>query len=147
VKPVDDPSWESYANTILEFPNSVEIDLREPLTEHLRVQLGELGPSPFFAVISAANPKGASEDDSRNRDAAALLKLEIQHRRFAFVAVRGRSAQGEYQEHGFAVFAPFEDAKVLAVASDQSAFFWYDGANFWLMGALVDSPAIRLPKR
>jgi hypothetical protein len=147
MEPVEDSSWSSYAHTILHFPGSLRIDLREPLTDAIRQALETLSVSPYFAVISAANTKGMNAADRVNEESASVLKREIEQRDYSYVAVRGQSADGEHREPGFAVFVHFEEARALAIASDQSAFFWYDGSTFWLMGALVDSPAIRLPQR
>lgn len=146
MEPVEDPSWENYANTILHFPGSLRIDLRETLTQEVRTALTALSAYPYFAVISAANPKGQGAADKVNEESVGVLKRAIQQRGLTYVVVEGESADGQHREPGFAIFGHFEDARLLASASDQSAFFWFDGSAFWIMGALVDTPAIRLPR-
>lgn len=37
------------------------------------------------------------------------------------------------------------DARLLASKFGQSAFFWFDGASMWIIGAVVESPDQRLP--
>lgn len=48
----------------------------------------------------------------------------------------------------FGSHSPSLSAVLLAPARrfDQSAIFWFDGGRFWLLGALVDAKARRIPR-
>ena len=67
--PADDPSWEHYADTILELfgARSLEMDLTEPVPTDAVARLGEQGVGPTFAVLTACNPHGRAMDDLWNR--------------------------------------------------------------------------------
>jgi hypothetical protein len=50
-----------------------------------------------------------------------------------------------HRESGVAVSMAKTDARPLASKFGQSAFFWFDGASMWIIGAVVESPDQRLP--
>src|ERR1700712_2658925 len=122
----EDPSWNSYPNTILEFPGGVVIDLRAKLSDSDRQALASFFPGPF-AIISAADPKGHNENPDVNMASAVKLRREIARRAFMHVQIIGRSADGGHEEASFAIALSIVEAKRLATDADQSAYFWYDG--------------------
>lgn len=142
---IEDPSWTNYPKTILTFPGGMRIDLRETLSDEQRAFLARDFLQTPFAIISAANPKGQSESEEANAAAVQVLKREITQRKFSFAMITGESVDGTHSETSFAVHLSILDARRLALDTDQSAYFWYDGQSFWLVGARVDTPSIKLP--
>lgn len=145
--PDDDPSWGSYAQTILALgPDlATRIDLRAPLTPQDHAVLAVLGLATTFAVLAACNPRGRVVGAAENDHRAAALHGWLNGRRVPFVRAAGLSPDGEHEEPGVAVSLPQEDAVRLAVRYEQSALYWFDGEHFWIVGALVETPPVLLP--
>jgi hypothetical protein len=59
--------------------------------------------------------------------------------------VTGASPDGVHREEGFAVWVSRDRARDLAARYEQTAFFWFDGQEFWVVPTSVDFPAVRLP--
>ena len=145
--PADDPSWEHYADTILELfaDRSLELDLTKTVPSGALARLGEQGVRPTFAVLTACNPYGRAMDDQWNRRLTQALRAEVAMRRLAWVPADGISRDRAHREAGVAVSMPKADARFLASNFGQSAFFWFDGATMWIIGAVVEAPDQRLP--
>lgn len=146
--PSDDSAWSRYAETILEIDReggALRIDLRRPLGEDMRRSLATLGPSSSFGIVTAANPAGAPVDPSANERRHGALKQWIVEHGYVHRATSGSSPDGRHVEHGFAVWLEQDDVVALARRFDQSAIFWFDGGVFWLVGALVNAKARKLP--
>lgn len=143
----DDPSWASYAQTVLALgPDlTTHIDLRAPLTQQGRAAIANLGLKTTFAVLTACNPRGRTVGAAENHRRAAALCAWLNERQVPFVRAAGRSPDGTHQEPGVAVPIPQADAVRLAVLYEQSALFWFDADCFWIIGALVDAEPVRLP--
>jgi hypothetical protein len=58
----------------------------------------------------------------------------------------GTDPEEIHKEPGFACSASSSDAKIIAICFKQSAYFWFDGAAFWLMPALVRASPLQLPQ-
>jgi hypothetical protein len=41
---------------------------------------------------------------------------------------------------------PRQEAVILARQLDQVAIFWFDGQRFWIVGAMVETDPIMLPR-
>jgi Protein of unknown function (DUF3293) len=147
MEPAADPSWGNYPQTILEFPTGLTVDLRNPVTPTLRAQLNHLSVLIPFAIISAANAKGQENQDNTNRASFSAFCNDILTRKLPALPVQGKSADGKYAELGLAIHTSVENARRIAQSADQSAFFWYDGTAFWLMGGLVETQPLCLPSR
>lgn len=146
--PSDDSAWSHYADTILEIARdggTLSVDLRKPLGEDTRRSLAMLGPSSSFGIVTAANPAGAPVDAAANARRHAALEQWIVEHGYVRRAATGSSPDGDHVEHGFAVWLERDDVVALARRFDQSAIFWFDGGSFWLVGALVDAKARRIP--
>ena len=146
--PSDDSAWSHYAETVLEIARDdrpLRIDLRTPLDEPDRRALAMLGPSASFGIVTAANPAGAPVDPAANERRHSALQGWITEHGYAHRAATGSSPDGQHTEHGFAVWLERDDVVSIARRFDQSAIFWFDGGAFWLVGALVDAPARKLP--
>lgn len=142
-----DPSWEFYTQTILRFSlrEPLEIDLREPLTAQAIARLASVFQGQPFAVISPCNPRGIRLSDAENLSRVASLHLELARAGLEFLVVDGMSPDRMHCEPGVAILSPMEKAAELGVRVEQSAVFWCDGTQFWLVPALVGAEACRLP--
>lgn len=156
---IPDEKWHAYAHTVLEFqvPGAPRIDLRKRIGEDQRALLRRVGLAGEFAVLTAENPCGENaEDEPTPADEAAKqrenagrrsrLERELDAAAARFVRVDGVAPDGEYREHGVAVEIPRQDAVALAKRFRQLAIFWFDGRDFWLVGAVADRPPERLPR-
>lgn len=156
--PLVEEKWAQYPCTVLELlvPGRPRIDLRKPVVEKDRALLRDLGLDRSFAVLTAENPWGenaedepsaAREDAAERRNAARRERLELELRSAGttFLPCDGVAPDGEYREHGVAVVLDRDAAIAVARRYRQLAIFWYDGRDFWLVGAIADKPAERLP--
>lgn len=150
--------WRAYPNTVLEFAGSppLRLDLREPVTDDTRAALAALGLGAAFGVFTAENPAGENAEDAPTERAeerrerandrrSCQLERELDARGVAYVPVDGVSPDGQYREHCIATLVARDDAVALARRYAQLALFWFDGEAFWLLPALADERATRLP--
>jgi hypothetical protein len=147
-RPDADPSWSCYPQTVLELHDAgrlVTIDLRRVLTEEQRRTLTTMGPSPTFGVITAFNPVGRRASAADNAARHERLRESLTRSAVAHVRVDGVSPEGSHREEGFAVWLERDATASLALQFQQSAFFWFDGQSFWVIGALVDAAPLLLP--
>ena len=144
---IEDPSWEAYPNTILEFGSipKIAIDLRQPITVDTRQALKEIGFETTFTVLTACNPLGTIADQEENRSRTGQLEMELKALGVVMVPADGVSPDGKHREGGYAVAIPVTRAETLAKKFGQSAFFCFDGDQFWIMPALVQVEPMSLP--
>lgn len=151
-----DEKWAQYPCTVLEFlvPRAPRIDLRRPLGRAERAILEELDLARPFAVFTAENPWGEHVEDAptddaeeaaarRNAERRTRLEDELRDAGVRFIRCDGVAPDGDYREHAVAALLPRDDAVAIAKRYRQLAIFWFDGARFWLVGALaqrVDEP-------
>ena len=145
-------SWAEYHDTNLRFKhNGVDITfvMRNVLTPEQLEQLAQcVGGPGEFAVITAFNP-GKSLSDDANRQAHAELIAHVQSQGLKFIEAHGVAATpaaGEipHQELGVAIRTSKNNARSIAELFVQNAFFWFDGANFWIEPACEKKPATRV---
>ena len=151
-RPEDDPAWAQYPQTILEFyadadddGPALRVDLRRPVPAEARERLAALGLDGPFAVVTAAAPGGDAQHDAFDR--ARQAELDESARLHASVTRRvdGVSPDGGHRERSIALAVPKGEAVALGRRWQQSAVFWWDGRDFWLLGALVAAAPVRLP--
>lgn len=147
LRPEEDPSWSLYPSTVLELGEggALRVDLRRELPPDLPARLATLGLSGPFAVLTAANPFGRELATARNRGREARLRARLARLGVPHVRADGVSPDGRHRERGVAAPVSRLAAGTLARRYGQSAFFWYDGEAFWLVGAVVAVPPTRLP--
>lgn len=147
LRPADDRSWAHYPNTIIELfeQRDLRIDLRETIGDHVRTVLATRGLDGTFAVLTAANPRGLPATPDENHRSEARLIETLDGLGAHHVSADGVSSDGSHRERGLAVQIQRATAAALAREFGQSAFFWFDGFDFWLVGALVVAPPVRLP--
>jgi hypothetical protein len=143
-----DPDWPKYPETILTFSTTpkVEIDLRQSLSDTTLTELGEIGFGSPFAVMTAFDPGGrdlaAAENENRRRD----LNVQLKKAGYKFVEVDACSPDRSHCECSVAVVMPQDEAIAMAKELKQVAIFWFDGTRFWIVGALVETDALMLPR-
>lgn len=59
--------------------------------------------------------------------------------------VAGASPDGAHREEGLAVWVSRNRARELAARYEQTAFFCFDGREFWVVPVAAAVPAVRLP--
>jgi hypothetical protein len=149
----DDPAWPHYPDTVLEFfrrPDDGEaalrVDLRRPVGDDVRERLAELGLDGPFGIVTAAAPRGQPQDDDFDRARQGELdEVARAEAGFDMPRVDGVSPDGEHRERSVVVRMPKADVVELGRRYQQSAVFWFDGADFWLLGAEVAAEPQRLP--
>jgi hypothetical protein len=143
-----DPDWPRYPETILRFSTElkVEIDLRKVPSTDALAKLEAAGFGRPFAVLTAFDPQGRNllraENERRKRD----LDRRLSGSGYKFVRVDACSPDRTHCECSVAVVMSQEKAIELARELEQVAIFWFDGKRFWILGALVDTDPIELPR-
>lgn len=151
-RPEEDAAWSQYPSTRLEFFREADdatpalvVDLRQPVSDDARAALAELGLADAFAVVTAAAPGGADQHDAFDHARQVELEEAARHASSVVRRVDGVSPDGAHRERSVAVALPKDDAVALGRRFQQSAIFWYDGRDFWLLGAVVAAAPRRLP--
>ena len=143
-----DPDWPRYPETILDFATTpaVEIDLRRVPSEAAIVALKAAGLGQPFAIVTAFDPRGENMSPAENEKRTQKLKSRLRSSDCRFVAVDCCSPDRSHCERSFAVVMPQEEALDLAREMEQVAIFWFDGARFWILGALAEADPLMLPR-
>lgn len=146
MRAADDPSWQHYEGVHIRFPAcGLVLCVSVPVPHDARAKLAGIALTGPFVVITPFNPRGAMVDAVENERRWERSRQQLQERRISSWEAHGGSADGCHLERGHALRITRELGRELAVEWEQSAFFWFDGeAAFWLLGALVDVPPIRL---
>lgn len=143
-----DPDWARYAETLLSFGDGrkLEVDLREPLTDAIRAEFKELGFADTFGILTAHDPYGRDLTAEENKLLQAQLESELKSDGVRFVRVDACSLDRKHCECSVAIAVDQATAVGIAKKYQQMAIFWYDGEAVWLIGAMVESDPIRLPR-
>lgn len=143
-----DPDWPKYPETILTFATipPVEIDLRAVPSPEALSLLAAAGFGAPFAIMTAFDPRGenlsARENDRRQRD----LERRLSKAGYKFTTVDCCSPDKSHCERSVAVIMPQAAATALAKELEQVAIFWFDGSHFWILGALIETDPLMLPR-
>ena len=143
-----DPDWARYAETVLLFegPEGPAIDLRELLTDDTRRCFRNKGFRQTFAILTAHDPLGRDLSPEENRQRQAALEAKLTTAGIHFIRVDACSTDREHCECSLAIDVDQDRAVAIAVEYEQMAIFWYDGDAMWLIGGIVKSDPIRLPR-
>lgn len=143
-----DPDWARYAETVLSFSgdHTCEFDLREILPEGAFAEFRARGFQDTFAVLTAHDPYGRDLTPGENRDLQNRLESELASSKVHFVRVDACSVDRKHCECSVAINVPQTMAIQIAARYEQMAIFWFDGEAMWLLGAMVESDPIRLPR-
>jgi hypothetical protein len=143
-----DPDWLRYPETILNFFTRppVEIDLRNiPSPAALTVLKAE-GLGEPFAIMTAFDPRGENLSPQANDQRMRNLDERLAASGYTFTRVDCCSPDRSHCERSVAVAMPQVEALDLARELEQVAIFWFDGERFWILGALVETDALMLPR-
>ena len=143
-----DPDWPRYPETVLQFSvdPEIEIDLRRPVTPDSISQLQRIGLGTPFAIMTADDPRGQNLPKQENEKRRQRLNEKLASDGHKFVQVDCCSPDRSHCECSVAVVMPQEAAIDLARELEQVAIFWFDGDRFWILGALVATDALMLPR-
>jgi hypothetical protein len=143
-----DPDWPLYPETILSFSFDppLEIDLRRIPTEAELSRLREAGFADGFAVLTAFDPRGENLSAQENEQRKKELDQRLVGLGYRFVDVDACSPDGAHCECSVAVIMDQKKAIELARDLEQVAIFWFDGKQFWIVGAIVDADPLMLPR-
>jgi hypothetical protein len=143
-----DPDWPRYPETVLTFAlrPPVEIDLREIPSDSALAQLGASGLGEPFAIVTAFDPEGNNLSAAENERRKQELDRRLTSMGYNFVDVDCCSPDRSHCECSVAVTMPREAALDLAREMRQVAIFWFDGKLFWILGALVETDPLMLPR-
>lgn len=143
-----DPDWPRYPETILSFSTNppVEIDLRNIPSESAVSQLKAAGFGDTFAVLTAFDPRGRDLSPAENETRKRELDQRLSGSGYKFAHVDACSPDRSHCECSVAVIMPQKEALALARDIEQIAIFWFDGKRFWILGAIVESDPIMLPR-
>jgi hypothetical protein len=143
-----DPDWPKYPETILFFSTTppITIDLRQIVTPDSLNALKRAGLGEPFAIMTAYDPKGENLPKSENEKRRRQLNDRLSKSGYRFTTVDCCSPDRSHCECSVAVVMPRADAIALAKDLAQIAIFWFDSERFWILGALVDTDPMMLPR-
>jgi hypothetical protein len=143
-----DADWPKYPETILNFATEppFSIDLRAVIAPPDIAALARAGLAETFAVITAFDPRGRNVSAEENETLSRRLEARLDELGQKFVPVDACSPDGKHCEGSVAVQMAKEDAVSVAVEFDQVAIFWFDGSQFWIVGALLPTDPVMLPR-
>ena len=99
-----------------------------------------------FAVITAFDPLGRNLPVAENEKRRADLNRRLTKSGYRFVNVDACSPDRSHRECSVAVLMEQNKAIDLARELEQVAIFWFDGKRFWILGAMVESDPLMLPR-
>lgn len=143
-----DPDWPRYPETVLEFATTppIEIDLRKIPSDDKIAALRSAGLAEPFAIMTAFDPRGENLSPAENEKRKQELDGQLRAGGHRFVQVDACSPDRSHCECSVAVAMPQEKALDLAREMEQVAIFWFDGRRFWILGALVETDPLMLPR-
>ena len=143
-----DPDWPRYPETVLAFATTpaVEIDLRKIPSDDKIAALNAAGLDQPFAIMTAFDPRGENLSAAENEKRMQELDRRLRSSGYRFAEVDACSPDRSHCECSVAVMMPQEKALDLAREMQQVAIFWFDGKRFWILGALVETDPLMLPR-
>ena len=143
-----DPDWPRYPETILRFATQppLSIDLRRVLSADDLSALSKLGLDGPFAVMTAFDPRGENLSPEENEQLSRRLERKLRDGGYDFLRVDACSPDGDHCECSVAVKMPKDRAVEIALEFEQVAIFWFDGGQFWIVGALLETDPVMLPR-
>jgi hypothetical protein len=143
-----DSDWPRYPETVLSFSTTppVEIDLREIPSESALAKLDAAGFAQPFAVLTAFDPRGRDLSPAQNEKRGHDLDQRLKAEGYRFARVDACSPDRSHCECSVAVVMPQKKAIDLARELEQVAIFWFDGKKFWILGVIVETDPLMLPR-
>lgn len=147
--PDEDPSWSHYGDTLIELfdDGSMVLDIRKPIPQRQQEALAASLLGERFAVLTAWNPFGRDHSEADNEARDRQLREKLTAEGLTWTCADGWAPDRSHREAGVAIVTGQERAREIAREFLQSAIYWYDAGTVWLVGALVDAPPERLPRK
>jgi hypothetical protein len=123
----------------------VMVDLRVEVEEPVRKGLVALGLDRPFGVLTAYNPRGVDTDQAENDRRQSEMEAELESSGDFFVELDACSPDKSHCECSVALVADRDRVIKIARRWEQIAIFWWDGAHFWIYGAISEADPIKLP--
>lgn len=145
-QPSDDPGWAGYSETILVVYGSVQgqVNLADPIGAAEQALFAGAGLAGCFGILTPENPFGISATSHENAARRSRLRAELEELGMASVRIDGLSPNRSHREIGVAIRRPLDQVIAMAKRWEQSAIYWFDGHDMWLIGALTAAPPTRL---
>lgn len=124
----------------------MEIDLRAIPSERAIADLAAAGFGNPFAVLTAFDPHGRDISPQENEKRRQALDQRLTIEGYKFVEVDACSPDRAHCECSVAVVMPQDKAIDLARELEQVALFWFDGSRFWILGGIVETDPLMLPR-
>jgi len=149
MRPADDSGWSSYAETILVVHgrSPIEVPLDRPIADGGRAAFRAAGLPGSFGLVTSDNPFGRPVSDAVNAERRERFARELAAMQVTPVRVDGLSPDRLHREVGVALSWPLEQVLELARRWEQSAIYWFDGQDMWVIGALTAAPPWKLEPR
>ena len=96
--------------------------------------------------MTAFDPRGENLSPAENQKRKEELDRRLRSSGYTFTPVDACSPDRSHCECSVAVVIPQEKALDLARELEQVAIFWFDGKHFWILGALVETDPLMLPR-
>jgi hypothetical protein len=142
-----DPAWPHYRTAHLHFGGDRPWCIQpadQPIGPAAAATLRSRGLAGAFAVITAANPRGALRSAAENAEALQHLAAVLAGRGVVHLRCDGCCPAAIHREAGFAAVLPRREAIEIGAAFGQSAIYWFDGSTLWLVPVLEGGPPERL---
>ena len=124
----------------------MEIDLREIPSASALAQLRSAGFEDPFAVLTAFDPHGENLSREENEKRRHELDRRLTAEGYKFAHVDACSPDRSHCECSIAVVIPQKKAIDIARKLGQVALFWFDGKRFWILGVVVETDPLILPR-
>ena len=114
----------------------VFVDLRAPVPPATKDALAAIGLGEPFGILTAFNPRGVDLPADENSRRMEQLEAELESAGDEFVRVDACSPDKSHCECSVALKGELARSLDMARRWEQIAIFWWDGARFWLKGAI-----------
>ena len=135
-----------YSHTVLEVAGCPAVPVSKPVPAGAMAEAQRRLGCARFAVISSDNPMSIDLGARANQLRRGVLALELRSAGHAHVPAVGRSDDGRWAEHGFAVAVSPHEADAIAELHEQRAYFWFDGERFFIHEVVGARRTIALPR-
>jgi len=135
-----------YSHTVLEVAGCAAVPVSTPVPAGALAEAQRRLGSATFAVLSSDNPMSVDLGARANQLRRGVLALELRSAGHAHVPAVGRSDDGRWAEHGFAVAVTPHEADAIAELHEQRAYFWFDGERFFIHEVVGARRTIALPR-
>lgn len=142
-----DPAWPHYRSAHLHFGGDCPWWIQPvdaPISPRAASILQSHGLAGSFAVITADNPRGLPLSRAENSEALQQLAATLAASGAVHHPCDGCCPAATHRERGFVAALAKSLAIEIGACFGQSAIYWFDGSELWLVPVLADRPPERL---